>query len=231
MIAWVVLCVAWAGSVADGASAWEDGKIDVAIEAWQPAADAGWGSGRVKFNLGNAYYRRGDLPRAIAYWRAAGQYRPRTSGVSHNIALARRDLSGVPTPVGAPMTWMRILTPGELGLLGLLFAAVGSGGLVLRRRNPEGSRLGWVGAALLGTLLVLLATWGWGVQSRSPVAVVVDGDASARATPDLAAAQSLILRPGAEVRVVQELDHFLLVETGDGDRGWIPDGAVLRVPR
>lgn len=227
-----LLCtLAWAGPVADGATAWEAGDIEAALEAWKPSADGGWGSGQVKFDVGNAYYRRGDLPRAIAYWRAAGVYRPRTSGVSHNLALARSELTGVPTPVGAPQLWMRIVTPGELGLIGLCVAGLGSTALVHRRRTREGSRLPGIGASLLGAVLVLLASWGWWVQTGMPVAVVVDAPAIGRVTPDLEAEPELTLRPGAEVAVLREMRDFLLVETGDGDRGWVPDGAVLRIPR
>ncbi|MEZ4321930.1 MAG: hypothetical protein R3F61_30945 [Myxococcota bacterium] len=231
MTALIWLSLAWAGPVEDGATAWEAGDIEGALEAWKPSADGGWGSGPVKFDVGNAYYRRGDLPRAIAYWRAAGDYRPRTSGVSHNLALARSDLSGVPTPVGAPMLWMRILTPGEVGLLGLLSAMLGSAGLVARRRRKEGLRTPWVGAQLLGIALVALSSWGWWVQTSMPIAVVVDAPAVARATPDIQAEKRLTLQPGAEVAVVKEMRDFLLIETGEGDRGWVPDGAVLRVPR
>ena len=58
----LLFCTALAGSFSEGVDAWDAGKIDQAIEAWEPIAEAGWGSGRLKFNLGDAYYRRGDLP-------------------------------------------------------------------------------------------------------------------------------------------------------------------------
>ncbi len=219
-----------AGPVADGAEAWADGDIEAALAEWTPAADAGWGSGRVKFDVGNAYYRRGDLPRAIAYWRAAGVYRPRTSGVSHNLALARSELTGVPTPIGAPAVWMRILTPGELGLLGLCIAAFGSGALVTRRRR-KGAWWPGVAASLGGTMVVGIAMSGWWVQANAPLAVVVDNPAVARSTPDASADSRFTLEPGAEVGVVKAMRGFLLVETGEDERGWVPEGAVLRVPR
>jgi hypothetical protein len=227
------LCLAGpavAGPVDAGAAAWADGDIEGALSEWQPSADGGWGSGRVKFDVGNAYYRRGDLPRAIAYWRAAGVYRPRTSGVAHNLALARSELTGVPTPVGAPAIWMRILTPGELGLLGLALATLGSGLLVTRRRR-QAARWPGVLASLGGSAVVALAVWGWWAQANAPLAVVVDGPAIARSTPDAGAESRMTLEPGAEVAVVQSMRGFLLVETGEDERGWVPEGAVLRIPR
>lgn len=229
MIALVAICLA--GPVGDGAARWQAGDMQGAIAAWQPAVDAGWGSARVKFDLGNAWYRRGDLPRALAYWRAAGHLAPREAGVSHNLAIARSELEKVPLPAGDPALWMRVVTPGELGLIGVLLTAVGSGGLVRRRRRMDGPRLPWVGLAVWGLVLGGMATWGWWAQVRTPVAVVVDRPALAREAPEASAATRIELPPGTEVAVVGVSGAFLLVETGEGERGWVPDGSVLRVPR
>lgn len=230
MIAWLVgVCLA--GPVSEGAARWEAGDMQGAIAAWQPAVDAGWGSARVKFDLGNAWYRRGDRARAIAYWRAAGHLAPREGGVSHNLALARSELEGVPSPAPDPALWMRIVTPGELGLLAIGGVFVGSAMLVRRRRSGEGSR--WPGIAVGWTGLVIgsVASMGWWTQVNAPIAVVVDRPALAREAPDASSAVRETLPVGAEVAIHQVRGPFLLVETGDGDRGWVPDGAVLRVPR
>ncbi|MCB9670193.1 MAG: hypothetical protein H6734_12020 [Alphaproteobacteria bacterium] len=229
MIALVL--TAFAGPIQDGATLWAQGDLGGAIEAWEPTAMDGWGSGKLKFDLGNAYYRRGDLPRAIAWWRAAGLLRPRTSGVNHNLAIARSELSGVPTPAATPSLWMQIVTPGELGLVGLLLSAVSSGMLFLRRARKEASRAPSVVVWLLGTALVFLAAWGWWVQASGPLAVVVDRPAVLRAIPDLAAVPEAEVKPGAELAVLRQAGDFLLVETGDGRRGWVTDGAVFRPPR
>ena len=63
-----------------------------------------------------------------------------------------------------------------------------------------------------------------------PVAVVVDVLAQVREAPDLTASIRTSLQPGTELAVLDTAGHFVLVETGDGDRGWVTDGAVFRVP-
>lgn len=227
----LLLASALANPLQEGAEKWQYGDLAAAIEAWEPAAEAGWGSGRLKFDLGNAYYRRGDLPRAIAWWRAAGFLRPRTSGVNHNLAIARSELTGVPSPAPAPSLWMQIVTPGELGLVGLFLSTLGSGMVFARRRRPEASRVPSIVVWLLGTWMVLAAAWGWWVQAARPIAVVVDDDAIVRDVPDLEAVTRFTLAPGAEITVLREAGSFLLIETGDEKRGWVTDGAVFRPPR
>ena len=225
------LSLAFGSPLSDGVAAFEAGDLPRAVQVMEPRVHQGWASGALKYDLGNAYYRKGDLPRAIAYWRAAGQLMPRSSAVNHNLALARDDLERVPSPAGAPSFWMRILTPGELGLVGTFFVFLGSALLVARARRREGSRLPGVGFGLFGWLLGIIAVLGWWEQARMPLAVVVDGPATLRDSPSLESSTRDAIAPGAELAVVREVGGFLLVETGDGERGWLVDGAVLRVPR
>lgn len=226
----LLFAVAFAGPLSEGAELMDYGDPAGAAEVWGPIAEDGWSTGALKYNLGNAHYERGDLPRALAFWRAAALQRPRTGGLHHNIAMARSQMSAVPTPAPSPALWMQILTPGELGLLGVLLALCGSVLLLVRRRRKEASRLPAVGIWVLGLAAVVLASWGWWEQARSPIGVVVDQPARVRDAPELTASVRFELVPGAEVTVVDAQHGFVLVQTGEGRRGWVTDGALLRVP-
>ena len=86
LLLWIGLAMsAHASVLSDGAEAFEAGELDRAIEVWEQA-DAR-PSGKVLFNLGNAWYRKGDLPRSIAHYRSAQRLRPRDGNVHHNLAL------------------------------------------------------------------------------------------------------------------------------------------------
>ena len=218
------------GSVERGASAFDAGKLDEAIAAWSEAsASGGRPSGIVSYNLGVAWYRKGDPPRAIAALRAAKMLRPRDSNVHHNLALARSELGLVPAPV-SDTCWTQVLTPGELGLLGALSAALGSLGAVLsllRARKLEPPSLLWLALWLAG---IIAAGFGWreiSRQERHPVAVVADGEASVRDAADINAGERFRFPAGTETRVEREHGEFLLVEDSRGRRGWVARGAVV----
>ena len=221
---WMV--AAWASPMDDGTAAFERGDLDAAITAWSKPLEEGHTlSGVAEYNVATAHLRRGDWPRAIVHLRAAGRLRPRDGDVQHNLALARSEVGVVPPAVTLPTVW-EVITPGELGLLGVLLAALGSAALVGWRFHYGP---GWpAGGALLAAGLTLggASTQGAMAVAAHPVAVVVDAPAVLRDAASVSAAERFRLPPGAEIRVERSYTGFLLVEDGRQRRGWVARGAV-----
>jgi hypothetical protein len=221
MILLALLAACSSPIVAGGHAAFEEGRLEEAIETWSAAAAEGEVSGVLAYDVGTALYRKGDLPRAIAWLRAAARLRPRDGNVHHNLSLARADLGvGIPEPVGPRAVWMAVVTPWELGLVGVLVAAVGSGLVAFRRRGPGAV---WLVA---GGIAGGVGIWGGRELAQHPVAVVVEGDVPVRDAPVIEAGERFSLPAGAEVRIERARGPFLLLEDGRGRRGWVPANAV-----
>jgi len=221
------------GVVPSGAAAWEDNRVDDAIAAWSEAAERGPPSGIVLYDVGTAWLRKGDAPRAIVQLRAAGARRPRDGRVNHNLALARSELGAVPPPVGLAASWMSVVTPGELAAIGWLLIALGSGLVVshgvrestpLRRSPLAVSALGMV---LGGLFLGLTAAQGAADHRQHPVAVVQVDSTPLRDGPMVDAAARTKLREGSEVRLEQRRGDFWLVVDGRDRRGWVASAALV----
>jgi hypothetical protein len=228
MVLWLWLSLAFGGTLSDGADRFSEGDLAGAAAVLMPAAESGWGSGRLHFNLGNVYYRKGELPLAIHHYRAAQRLRPRDGNVHHNLALARSELKGLPDPVGLPSTWMSLVTVGELAVLGWLSTTVGSVWVVAWFRRKQTLALALPGAALVGVGLGIGAMSLQGVWTlhRHPVAVVTSPSALVRDAARTDGEERFRLAPGSEVSVIRGLDPFLLVEDGEGRRGWVSVSAV-----
>ena len=69
---------------------YEQGKYDKAMAIYQMVAEKSSYSGKIYFNLGNTYYRLGDLGKAIYYYRKAFELRPRDGDVEYNLMHARK---------------------------------------------------------------------------------------------------------------------------------------------
>ena len=220
-----LLALALAGPLDDAATAYDEADWETAIFLLESVEQP---SSVVLYDLGHAWYRSGDIPRAIAHYRAASQGRPRNGDLAHSLAIARGDLEDHPPPVDPPRVWQAFLTSGELGFLGALVLGTGSGLAVWMRRKK---RAIWGALPLtgLGLVLVLVALLGARAAQEYPVAVVVDSPAVARDAAMADASERFRLSPGTEVRLERSLGGFYRIETGDGRRGWVPTGAVLAV--
>ena len=207
--------MALAGPVEDGAMAFESGQLDAAISAWQAADIDGTGSTTLHHDLGSAYYRQGDLPRALAHWRHAHLASPRDSDVVHNLALARSRLE-VPEPVLTPAPWQELATVEELGLGAALLLAMASAGLLWWRRRAV-----WVVMGVVGLVLGAMSLQGLRAMMVTPTAVILR-DVGLR---DLALTDAELqwsVPAGTEVRVERTLGDWVCIRTSRGRRGWIP---------
>lgn len=227
MIALLLCGLALGGPVAEGAAAWDRGAAQEALGTWTAALEQGDPSGVLLYDLGVASYRLGEMPRAVGYWRAASRLRPRDPRLVHNLARARNEVEGAPPPVGWQRRWMALVTPGELGLAGLLLLAVALGGLAWRRRQGARGRA-WIAFALAAMVPTAIAWSGARAVVRQPVVVVLE-DTAVRDAATAEAEIGFHLAPGAEVRIEQGLGPFVLVRTGDDRRGWIPRRTVFHV--
>jgi len=224
-------CVAAAGVLEDGARAVEAGNLDEAVQVWSAVSEEGGRtSGVLAYNLGTVQLRRGELPQAIAHLRAAARLRPRDGAIHHNLALSRAELGLVPPPAPLPSAWMSVVTPGELGLLGLLGTLLGSLLLVIGSRSAVG-RIRGSAVGVLGLAVGVVAIVGGARLEHQPIAVILGeqgDDAVLRDAASVNAGVRLRLPAGTEVQVQRDYAGFFLVEDGRGRRGWLAQSAAAR---
>lgn len=229
MIALWLLGAALAGPLDESVDLLDQGQAAEAVTVLEAAAsEVARPSAALHYNLGVAYLSAGDLPRAVGHLRAARIAYPRRGDVSHNLALARSGLEGVPEPVPVTPSWLGLLTGGELGLLGILLllgTTLGAARAVQEQRAPWAWLPGW----LLGAVVSWVAASGLGVLRDQPVLVVLDQEAVMRDVASVDGLERRRLAPGTEVQVERELGVFLLVSDSRGHRGWVPRGAGLLV--
>lgn len=74
---------------AEGNADYEAGRYDEAIERFEALVAAGVVNGHLHYNLGNAYYRNGELGRAVLNYERALRLNPRDRDARENLALVR----------------------------------------------------------------------------------------------------------------------------------------------
>lgn len=206
--------------VAEGAAHIDAGELDEAVSTLtlnRPSAAA-------LYDLGVAWFKKGDAVHALGAFRAASEVAPRDGDIAHNLAVARLAFSDAPAPAGYAVPWGALVTPGELGVLALLGWFV-SGALVRRWRSADEGLAGALAAVGVSASLSGLAIVGGFAQAGSAPAVL-ESPAALRGAPEITERVVANLPVGSELRVDGLTADFARVEDGQGRRGWVPRAAL-----
>lgn len=83
-------------------------QYDLALDFYKQIENSGLVSFELYYNIGNCYYRLGQIGKAIQYWEKAKQLNPRDPQVNHNLELARLQITDkmvLPEPFFLIQAW------------------------------------------------------------------------------------------------------------------------------
>ena len=224
-----------------GVEAYSAGDWNQAAADWADVAATGLRSKELYFNLGNAYYKGGEIAKAILFYERALRLDPSDADIRYNLEFARNltqdRIDEVPEFI--LKTWVRkvnYLLPSNVwaGLsLFLLALALGLCLLFLLGPTAGARRTGFFTG--IAALLLALAAWGFArsqktAAERHDTAIVMRPVTSVTSSPSNDATKSLfILHEGTKVKVLDEVSGFTDIELADGRRGWITTSDIERI--
>ena len=222
----------------EGNRLYQDGNFEDALASYLRLAEAGFESGEVYYNIGNTYFKLGDLARSILYYERARRLRPGDEDVQANLDLARSLTVDAIEPLprfwlfGAVEWWVDLL-PRTL-LIAVVAASylLGTGvvlALVLRRGVPVavwGRRI-----ALASGVVFVLFGLNLGVREfevgRAREAVVLQPEVDVMSAPlDDETLTVFTVHEGTKVRIDRLSDEWAEVVLEDGRVGWVPVGVL-----
>lgn len=219
-----------------GNTLYGDEKYADAIAAYQKILASGVESGNLHFNLGNAYFKAGDVGHAVLEYERARRLVPRDPDLHANLGYAReKSGDGDPMPLWARLAFPLAAHASSDELVGaasacflLLLAA-----LTAARVVPAAARGARIGAAAAGVALVLagsaavyrIAT----VDAPTFAVVVAAQDTDVRFEPSQNGTAHFTSKPGAVLRILGEREGWAQVARPDGKRGWIARDAVAEL--
>ena len=212
---------------ADAAKAYDENRLPEAIAGWQALADEGQALPEVLFNLGNAYYRHGDLGEAILAYRRAQRLAPRDPDIRANLGFAAQSAS-IELPARKPVAAL-LLDFSRAEWLGFGAAcfwllATALAAWILWPRFRFVSRP----AVAAFSALLVLALAGLALYrdlQRNPEGVVRTAGQKVLSSPLETATPLLAVPEGAIVRMRESRGNWIEVELGE-TRGWLPAAAL-----
>jgi tetratricopeptide (TPR) repeat protein len=209
-------------------------KYPDAVAQYEKIVGSGWESGELYFNLGNAYYKSGNIQKAILNYERAAQLLPRDEDVQFNIQLA--NLQVVDKIEAVPrlfiyrwIDWMLSLfsltTMGWIVYSFFVLTLAAFAAFLFARTYTQKRFLMFTG--LLFSAALILTMIGFGVQSyteaNTEFAIVMSDVANIKAAPDSKGNDLFVLHKGLRVQVLDNVNHWRKIRLADGKIGWIPD--------
>ena len=203
---------------------YDGGKFSEAAEAYEKLTQSGQTSATLYFNLGNAFFKSGQIGRAIAAYHQAEKITPRDPDLRANLRFARNQVQG---PTLSSTRWQLFL--GRMTLNEWTLLATSLIWLCLVLLAGVQWRPGWkpvlrsyllaLGIAAGLSCACLAAAYS---EARSwQVAVVTAHDASVRNGTLEESPTNFTVHDGAELRVLDQKDDWLQVSTAANRIGWI----------
>lgn len=216
-----------------GNHAYQQENYQEAVQFYEKVLQEGYASGELYFNLGNAYYRLGDLGRAILNYERAQRYLPRSESVAFNLRLANlyiKDRVDVPPPFFL-LRWyqstIHALTARSWGVLFTLFLLIMALLIFVRYWfNPQGLT-GWLrrlaiisGCCAVLVLIPLLARYHY--EYRSNEGIITSPVVTCLAAPQAGSTELFVVHAGTKVKILGSDGEWYKIELLDGKQGWLP---------
>lgn len=195
-------------------------------------------SADIYYNLGNAYYRSGNITRAVLNYERAALLSPGDADIRFNLQLARSKTIDKITPESEMffVTWYRSWV-NLLSVDGWAFTALWSLGLalVLALLYLFASRVwlrkvGFFGTLLLIVVFVLSNISAFQQQSlleHRTGAIVVALSTTVKSTPSASGTDLFVLHEGTRVEVIDDgMAGWKKIRLADGRDGWLEVGKM-----
>lgn len=217
---------------------YEAGECVEAAARYEALVDAGAHNGHLYYNMGNAYFKMGDLGRAVLNFRRAQSLLPRDDDVAANLRLARAQTvdpfatlnEGPPARLVDDIT--SYATADEIAIVALILWVLTCGLFVSailwqqRRRALLYASLGIAALLVIGILLEGLKLL---EDKRASPAVVVASETAFRSGPGDDYLVEFTLQAGMEARIIERRNDWVRIALPGDLQGWLASDTLIEL--
>lgn len=211
-----------------------------AISAYESIVASGEESAKLYFNLGNAYYKTGDVNNAILNYERARILAPHDEDIQFNLNIANQfvvtKIEELPQPFFLRWrtsvvnkypadTWAYISISAFVLFLLLL-------GLFLFSRRASIKRI----AFWLGILAIVFSgfTFSLAAQQKTKInkrknAIVFCPRVTVKSSPTETGTDLFLMYEGLKVEITDSLNTWKEIKLADGNKGWCPDSCIVKI--
>lgn len=216
---------------------YQDKLYDEAIEKYEQVLEQGYASPSLYYNLGNAYYRYGQLGYSILNYERGLKIEPDNTDLTYNLQIAKARtvdrIKEVPQifiiewwvsfiTLFTAFTWQVIVIVFYLILLVslTLFFVIKNG--KLQRYSLYSATVALFGAILFSIILFANIRR----ETSKDFAIITQNTVAAKQSPNDSSNDLFVIHEGLKVAIVNEFGDWVEIELFDGNVGWLLKNAL-----
>lgn len=216
-----------------GVQAYTDGKFSDASAAWTSIEESGQKSAKLYYNLGNAWFKQGNYPKAILNYERALRLDPSYSDARYNLEFTSNFVQDKIEPV--PEFILKSVARKVCYVMGsnawaVIFLVLLAAALVMGLLFLLGSSVGKRRAGFYcGIVLLLLSAgalsfsiWQKSDSVKTDTAIVMSPVSSVKSSPSSGSSKDLfVIHEGTKVTILDEVGSWKNIALADGRQGWL----------
>lgn len=229
-----------ADELKDANALYAKGKYKEAAKSYQSIVDEGYQSANLFYNLGNAYFKLGELPSSILYYEKARLLSPGDEDINFNIRFANAktvDKIDEAPEFFLSKWWTGVILQNSadtLAIMAILLFLIGSAALITYffAINLPVKKTSFFGAIILfaiGLFTIFLASSQMSYFSDNKQAIIFSSVVNVKSSPAAQASTVFILHDGTKVNLKETNGDWIRIKLANGNQGWLKANDIKEI--
>lgn len=214
--------------------AYSMGQYETALNDYIEIEKNGYHSYRLYYNMGNAWYKTGNMGKAILYYEKALKLNPAGEDALNNLQIAKlQTLDKIDVlPEFIVSTWIKdirnLMSSNGWGYTAVGLFAVVCILLLLFKFAPTtgGRKLSFVLACVVFMFFIFAVLFAFSLRAKAKSednAVVMVPVSNVKSAPNSTGNNLFILHEGSKVEILEQVGKWCRIEISDGRQGWLEE--------
>ncbi len=215
------------------------GNYDSAQALYSEIIQNGMISSELFYNLGNTFFKKGNISEAILFYERALRLSPNDEDVRYNLDIANTYITDKITPLDnvfftkwwESITYAFSVTTWAVMIIILLFISSALISIYFIASHRKIKQLGLIGGAVLFSLsvLVVFVTNSAFNRLNAEHAIVFSPTVNVKSEPTLNSTDQFVIHEGLKVEILDTDGDWTRIRLSDGNSGWLQSQSIEHI--
>lgn len=221
-------------------NAYNQGLYDSALTTYNQITEAGYESGELYYNMGNAYYKNNDIASAILYYEKALKLLPNDESIEYNLNIANSMIVDKIETVPELFfkDWWNFFynmfntdTWAAAALISFSILIFTIGIFIITGKRKTRKLTFYLSLLFMVSTIfsTTLAYQKYYYNTEHKEAIVFDLSITVKSSPTQNAVDLFVIHEGTKVRIIDRIDNWVEIKIKNGSIGWLPANSIKEI--